>query len=175
MAPGERAHCARCDAVLAKGSRFGPETALAFAATGLILAVPAAILPFVTAGKLRNERISHLFTGVAGLWDNNMPELAILVLLCGGVFPIALLCCLAALLGPARFGRAEMKAGWLLRVVRVLGHWAIPEVQVLAVLVALMKLGKLVDVKIGPGFWFYGAMSLALLFAMRSFELEASP
>ena len=65
--------------------------------------------------------------------------------------------------------------GRLLWIIRHIGHWAIPEVQVLAVLVALMKLGKLVDVTIGPGFWFYGAMSLAFLFAERSFDLESAP
>lgn len=49
-----------------------------------------------------------------------------------------------------------------------------PEVQVLAVIVALLKLGNLVTVTIGAGFWCYGAMSLALLLAWHSFEFQSA-
>jgi paraquat-inducible protein A len=56
----------------------------------------------------------------------------------------------------------------------LLGHWAIPEVQVLAVLVAFMKLRSVVDIKIGPGFWCYSAMALSLLMAQRSVNFAAT-
>jgi paraquat-inducible protein A len=48
-----------------------------------------------------------------------------------------------------------------------------PEVQVLAVLVALTKLGHVVDVTIGWGFWCYAAMSVALLFAWRGVDVDS--
>jgi paraquat-inducible protein A len=174
MAPGERALCVRCDTVMARGSRIGPDGALAFTVTGLVLAIPAATMPFVTAAKLGSERVSLLFTGVASLWTHGMPEIAALVFLCGGLVPIAFLCCLACLLVPAHFGRKAAVAEPFARFVRLLGHFSMPEVQVLAVLVALMKLGSLVDLTLGPGFWFYGAMSLAVLFAVRCFNLQAA-
>jgi paraquat-inducible protein A len=172
LGPGERALCARCDAVLARGSRLGPDATLVFSVTGLVLAVPASLLTFVRAGKLGAERLCTLFTGVGVLWDGGMRSLALLVLLCGALVPFALLATLAAVHAPARLGRPGAGPRRLLRVARGLGHWAIPEVQVLAVLVALMKLGSVVDVAVGPGFWCYCAMALSLLIAQRTFEFD---
>jgi paraquat-inducible protein A len=174
LAPGEKALCVRCDGVLAKGSWFGPDAALAFSITGLILAVPAALLPFISAGKFGNERVAVLFTGVAGLWDSGMRLLAVLVLLCGSLLPVALLATLAILHAPKRMVWAQDNAPLFQRTARILEHWAIPEVQVLAVLVALTKLGSVVEVTLGPGFWCYCAMAFFLLLAQHSFDFETS-
>lgn len=173
LAPGERALCVRCDTVLASRPRLGPDAAAAFTVTGLILALPAMLLPFITATKLGHDRAGLLFTGVEALWDHGMRVLAVWVCLCGGIVPVALLATLAGLLLPARFGWPEVKPRLLWHAAHALGYWAMPEVQVLAVLVALMKLGRLVDVTIGPGFWCYAAMSFALLFAWRNFDLTS--
>lgn len=120
-APGERALCVRCDTVLVQGSRLGPDAALAFTLTGLLLALPAAFLPFITAGKLGNERAGLLFTGVEGLWDNGMRLLAVWVLLCGTLVPVAMLIVLAGLLVPARFGWPPVRAELLSRAAHALG------------------------------------------------------
>jgi paraquat-inducible protein A len=164
----------RCDAVLAKGSRLGSEAALVFSISGLILAPPAALLTFVTAGKLGAQRLSLLFTGVGSLWDGGMRPLAVLVLVCGGLIPFALLATLAAVHAPSRLGWPKAGLQPLFRVAQVLEHWALPEVQVLAVLVALMKLGSVVDITIGPGFWCYCAMALSLLIAQHSFDFDSA-
>jgi paraquat-inducible protein A len=172
LQPGQRALCVRCDTVLARGSRFGPDATLVFTITGLILAFPALLLPFITAGKFGQARGGLLFTAVEGLWSNNMPVLGIWVLLCGAVVPILLLVILAGGLLPPRLGYDQPPNPFLSSTAHALSYWAIPEVQVLAVLVALMKLGSLVNVTIGFGFWAYVGMSLSLLLAWRNFSLN---
>lgn len=169
---GERASCVRCETVLVRRHRIGARGGLALALTALILAVPAMSLPFLTAGKLGNERVSVLFTGVDGLWENGMRLLAIWVFFCSWFVPIALLAILGAVLWPSRTDENLAQRARLARFALALEHWAMPEVQVLAVLVALMKLGSLVDVSIGPGFWFYAAMSVTMLLAWHSVDLE---
>lgn len=173
LGPGERALCLRCDTVLARGPRFGRDATLMFTVTGLILAVPALFLPFITAGKFGQERGGVLLTGVEGLWDHDMRLLAIWVLLCGAVVPILLLGVMAGVLLPVRMGWAQGPNEFLSRTAHALGYWAMPEVQVLAVLVALMKLGSLVNVTIGAGFWAYIGMSFSLLLAWRGFTLRS--
>jgi paraquat-inducible protein A len=173
LAPGEKAHCTRCGTVLAVGRRGSADAPLVFCVTGLILAIPSCLLPFVSAGNLGAERVSTLLTGVGALWDNGMRALAVLVLLCGCLMPIALLGTLAALKAPERVARYAASQVALSRVARTLELCAIPEVQVLAVLVALMKLGSVVTVSIGAGFWCYCAMSLSLLLAQRGFDFRS--
>jgi paraquat-inducible protein A len=169
LAPGETARCTRCDGFLAKGRRGG-DVPLVLCVTGLILVLPACFLPFISAGKLGAERVSTLFTGVVALWNNGMRAVAVLVLLCGAMLPVFLLCTLAVLRAPPRLAGWFASPDLLARASRMLELGAIPEVQVLAVLVALMKLGSLVNVSIGPGFWCYCAMSFCLLVAQRSFD-----
>jgi paraquat-inducible protein A len=175
LKPGEKAVCVRCNAVLAKGSRFGPDTALAFSVAGLLLSYPAIMLPFVTAGKFGDLRISHLVTGVGSFWDRDMRGTGLLVLLCGLLLPVALLASLVVLHAPARLGLTpRTDLGAVFRGARILEHWAIPEVQVLAVLVALMKLGSVVDVSVGPGFWCYCGVAVSLIVAEHSFDFDTT-
>jgi paraquat-inducible protein A len=173
LAKGDKALCSRCGSLMARGSRLGPDATFVFSVTGLVLAAPAALLPFIGAAKLGDQRTSHLLTGVGALWDGGMRMVAVLVLLCGLLLPVALLSVLALLHVPGRFGWHPADTEGLQRAARLLGHWSIPEVQVLAVLVALMKLGSLVDITVGPAFWFYCAMAVALILAQQSFTLES--
>jgi paraquat-inducible protein A len=172
LAARERALCVRCGRTLAKGSRLGADAALAFAFTGMMLAIPAATMPFVIVGKLGNERTGLLFTGVDAMWHADMRALALWILVCGGIAPLVLLAALGGLLWPAPPGQQTPRvARTLKRIVGSLENWAMPEVQVLAVLVAFTKLGSLVDVRIGPGLWCYAGMAVATLLAWRSFDL----
>jgi paraquat-inducible protein A len=165
---GERALCVQCGKTLAAGTLWGPHAPLAFATTAFFFAVPAAILPFVTLSKFGNSRVSRLFDAAGGLWAAGMRPLAVVVFFCGAIAPLLLL---MLLLASRRIKERGFEESRWAKAVHVLQHWAMPEVQVLAVLVAFLKLGSLVSVEVGPGLWCYGAMSLAMLAAWRSFDL----
>ncbi len=162
----QRAHCTRCDRPLARRGRGGDGAALAFTVAGLIFAIPAITLPLVTVSRFGNHRDALFFSGVSALWRNGMELLAVWVAICGCLAPICLLSAVAALHGPVRWREAPA----LRHFAHMLEAWAMPEVQVLAMLVALVKLGSLVKVTIEAGAWCYAAMSLCTLLAWRSAE-----
>lgn len=172
---GQKARCRRCNTLLAIGPRAGRDAPLCFALTGLILLVPAVLLPFVGASELGDRRVSNLLTGVGALADGDMGALAFLVLLCGTVLPAVLLILLVILYAPAGLGRHWVGGPTLTRFAKILGNWAYPEVQVLAVLVGVVKLGSLVRLELGPGFWSYCGMAVCLLLAQHGFEFIAPP
>lgn len=175
LAPGERAHCVRCDHTLARGSRSEhAHSARAFALAGLLLAAPALTLPFVTVGKLGNVISGTVVTSVVAFWRADFRVLSVWILLCGAIAPLVLLGLLATVVSSPRGSASSRGAQVAHRVVSTLKIWTMPEVQLLAVLVAFIKLGSLVEVAIGPGLWCYAGMTLASLFAWRSYALAPS-
>ncbi len=169
---GQRAYCSRCGALLARRSVFGPAAARAFALTGLVLAIPAFVLPLVTVSNIGGVRDGFVLTGADALWDDRMRTLGVWVAICGGAAPLLLLGLLSLVLWPRPLAGQPQLRQRLRHAAEALEYWSAPEVHVLAVLVALTKLGHLVQVRIGPGFWFYAGMSVATLLAWRSFEME---
>ena len=164
--------CIRCGTTVAERGRLGPDAALAFALTGLVLAIPALLMPFVTLTKFGNERTVLLSGGVGGLWSHGFGPLAILVLVCGIVAPLALLTLLVAVLWTDPREHLAKLNGRLRRWAHGVEHWAMPEVQILGVMVAFFKLGAVVKVTVGPGLWCYAAASLFTLLAWRRFSLQ---
>lgn len=163
---GERALCVDCGSRLP--SRPNADRALAFGLTAAVLAFPALQLPVVTVRKFGAEHASYLWTGVRTLWHSGMPVLSIWVAFCGIIIPLALLTTVLMSVPPLATDMPTRSSRLWARAAAALEHWSMPEVQVLAVLVAFAKIGALVEVTPGPGLWAYGAMTVALLLAWRS-------
>ncbi len=174
LRPGETSRCVRCDTQLGFGRSSNWVVTLAWVLTGLILWVPANLLPTVVLSQLGNTRESLLLTGTRSLWNEGMPEVAGLVMLCGIMAPLLLLLALTAVLLPIALGRPSAPVRFLLRWVHVLELWSIPEVYLLAVLVAFLKLSDIVDAEPSAGLWCFAAMTVALLVAWRRFDPDAA-
>lgn len=173
LKPGHRALCLRCGTVMIERERLGRDAALAFALTGLLLALPALLLPFVTLQKFGRERTTVLTVGFDGFWTHGFESLGVWVLLCGTLAPFALLTVLVAILYTDRSAEFRESNRRLRRWADGIQYWAMPEVQVLGVMVAFFKLGDVVSVTVGPGLWCYAVASLFALLAWRRFNLQA--
>ena len=74
--------------------------------------------------------------------------------------------CTAALGSP----RQRPARTWIYRAIDVVGPWAMLDVFLLAVLVALVKLGELATVLPGPGLLAFTAMVVLTILASSSFD-----
>jgi len=169
---GQRAICVRCGTVIAEQSRWGSNATLALTLAGLLLIIPSLMLPFVTLEKFGRERVTLVTTGFEGFWKHGFESLGVLVLLCGTLAPLALLLFLTAILFTEGKGEFHGWNGRLRQWAHAIEYWAMPEVQVLGVMVAFFKLGDLVNLTVGPGLWCYGAASFFTLLAWRRLHLQ---
>jgi paraquat-inducible protein A len=143
---------------------------LALAGTALIFYLASLCLPLATAAKFGEKHSGYLFSGIARLWQEHNEFLAVLVFGCGVVAPLLLVGSLAILLLAARAGQPRPALrGWLHFATRV-ETWSMPEVQVLGVVVAFIKLSALVPSRPAAGLWCYGLAAFFSLVAWRRFD-----
>ena len=140
-----------------------------FAISALLLYVPAVLLPVMRIDRLGHAHETSIVEGVATLAVDGHLSLAIVVLTCSVVVPLAKLLGLLVLanrrlpIGPRLRRRA-----W--RVLEAIGRWGMLDVLLVAALVALVKLGDLVRIDPGPGAAVFAGMVVFSLLASASFD-----
>lgn len=146
-----RACCARCGASLIKRTmiaRSNSRTA-AFAFAALILYPFAVGLPMLQVQRFGHTSEASILEGVASLLTSGHWIVGIIVLLCSIVLPLGKL---LALLMISAGGVMLQKRHRVLtyHVVEWTGRWGMLDVLLVAILVAVVKLGDMVEVTAGP-------------------------
>jgi len=170
LAEGESAYCPRCDARLYTRKTNSIERSLALTLTGLILFTIANLFPFLSLDANGQIQDSTLVSGTLAMWQAERPLLAVLIFLTTFVFPLFdLLGTLYILLG-IRAGRHSPRLRPLFRFLQSTRPWGMLEVFLLAVLVAVVKLGDLATVI--PGVSLYSFAVLIVVLAALSSTLD---
>jgi len=169
----ERATCARCDAVVVCGARAagGNSGALHAALAGLTLYPFAIGLPI-----LRLERFGHLteasvWSGSVGLLREGEWFVGGVVLLCSVVLPLLKLAGIVFLCLGERLSIRRRAAFY--RAVEAAGKWGMLDVLLVAVVVAWVKVGDLVQVAAGPAALSFTVLVVLSLVASARFDPHA--
>ncbi|HAC92245.1 MAG TPA: paraquat-inducible protein A [Planctomycetaceae bacterium] len=146
----QQALCVRCGSVIDSGNRSGIRSAarcFAAALAGLILYFPAILLPILEIERMGHHHQTSLLGGTLDLIWHGSLFVGVVVL----VFSICLpLIKLLALLELSYLGIAKRRhRAWTYRLVEWAGRWSMMDVLLLALLVALVKLGDLVSFQLG--------------------------
>ena len=165
--------CVRCGAFLGREpERDSLHLSGALTLAALVLYVPANLYPILKMYWSGAYSESTVWDGVVSLATSNQWFVAAVVFLASIAIPLLKLATLCYLVISAQLrSRALPRLRTRLwRFVDVIGPWAMLDVFLLAVLVALVKLGTLATVLPGPGLTAFCAVVVLTILASSTFD-----
>ncbi|MFV0246227.1 MAG: paraquat-inducible protein A [Qingshengfaniella sp.] len=162
---GRRARCSRCGHVLLAPRNQSVVTVVSLSLAALILMIVATNAPFlqIEASGL-SSRASVIdailaFSEATGM----MAPLSLVIAALIVFLPALRLGALVYALGPLLRGhRPRPHAALMFRVAMRLRPWAMAEIFMIGVAVALIKIGGLAHVQFGPAFWAFAVLVLII-------------
>jgi paraquat-inducible protein A len=166
---GYKAECARCGEVLLCDHTYSRALTAAFSLAALFLYVPANIYPVMMMHYLGRETENTVWGGVQALWSDGMWGVAIIVFLASLLIPLLKLLGLFFLVS-VRTPRWQRLRTRIFKIIEKIGPWAMLDVFLLAIMVAVIRFGKFATVVPGPGIVAFTAVVVLTLLASGSFE-----
>jgi paraquat-inducible protein A len=163
---GRAVVCPRCGALLYK--RGSLEKTLAIACAALVLLALGIAFPVIGLEINGQRTEATVFDAVAVLSRQGMPAIAVLVLLTTTVVPLLELVAAIWLVLPLHFGHRPPAFVGVFRALQRVRPWAMAEVFLLGILVAMVKLSHLAELLPGIAMWSFGGLML-LLTALTEF------
>jgi paraquat-inducible protein A len=172
LPPGTAAECVRCGSFLGAAGPGRLEVTAALTLAALVMYVPANIYPILSMHLYGMYSENTVWDGVISLAEHEQWFVAIVVFMASIVIPLLKLFGLFFLVVTARVSRARRLRNRtrLYKFIDAIGPWAMLDVFLLAVLVALVKLGDLATVLPGPGLTAFTAMVVFTMLASASFD-----
>jgi paraquat-inducible protein A len=172
LSRGQRAECPRCGATVSEGPHGSLQLTAALAIAALILYVPANIYPILRMHFYGAYSENTVWDGVVSLAQANQYFVALIVFLASIVIPVMKLAGLLYLVIAARFklGRRLRGRTRIYRFIDVIGPWAMLDVFLLAILVAMVQLGHLATIWPGPGLLAFTCVVVLTILASQTFD-----
>ena len=172
LGPGLVAECGRCGAQLADHKPNSLARTAAFSLAALLFYVPANIFPILEMDLYGVHSENTVWEGCKTLFQHGEILVAVVVFMASLVIPALKLLGLFFLVVTTRRGsnRQRPVRTWIYRTIDRVGPWAMLDVFLLAILVALVKLGELATVIPGPGLLAFTAVVVLTILASSSFD-----
>jgi paraquat-inducible protein A len=172
LEPGMVAECSRCGFVVSERQTSNLALTAALSLAALILYVPANVFPILSMSLHGAYSESTIWDGCVSLLKNRQWFTAAIVFLASIVIPLIKLLGLFFLVATARYGPiiGQRQQAWIHKVISLIGPWALLDVFLVAVLVALVKLEKLATILPGPGLAAFAAVVVLTMMASASFD-----
>jgi paraquat-inducible protein A len=179
---GEKARCSRCGGVLYRGSRNSLERTLALTLASLALFAVANAYPFMSFALEGRVQENYLITGVLELYAGGDRALAAVIFLTTILAPLLEILATLYIVLPLHAGRVPPGLAGFMRFQEAIGPWAMLEVYMLGVIVAVSKLAGMATIGFGPGAFAFVALFVVLTASAAAFDpqvvwqrLEARP
>jgi paraquat-inducible protein A len=166
---GQKLECARCGEIILRDHTLGRSRTAAFSLAALFLYVPANIYPVLTMHYLGRETENTVWGGVRALWQDGLWGVAIIVFAASMVVPLLKLLGLFFLVSVRRM-RWQRFRTTIHKYIEKIGPWAMLDVFLLAIMVAVIRFGKFATVIPGPGIIAFTSVVVLTLLASASYD-----
>ena len=159
LPPGTRAACRRCHAVLQTARPGALATVLSLAITGFVLMVAAVSFPFLDLDVQGNHNATSVLSAIMAFNSGLAFPLAVAVAMFIIILPLTRLFAIIYAIGPLVRGVAPRPlAREAFGLAETLRPWAMAEIFMVGVTVALIKVAGIANVTIGPAFWAFAVL-----------------
>lgn len=173
---GQSASCSRCGALLARDPGAFIDKTFAYSLAGLLFYIPANVMPVLTLQILGMDSTNNMLNGVQQLFLGGYWWMSFLVLMCSVVVPLvdlSLMCLIAAGLK----WQGIIPDSWLKKMLHwqhEVQEWGMPEVYMLGILVAYIKMIDMGEIIIGTGLLCFVGLLLSMMLAKSAYSVEAA-
>lgn len=166
-------HSIICDRCGEKTNRFKPKSipaTIAYSLTALIFFIPANLFPFMTIYLYGRHNSSTIWGGVVSLIEDGSWLIGLLVFVASLVIPILKLVILFYLALTARNKKNSKFKTQLYHFIEAIGRWSMLDIFLLAVLVAILKLGPWTSVQPEIGSLLFSFVVIFTMLASAAFD-----
>ena len=167
---GTLAVCPRCGSKISARKPNSIHRTAALSLAALVLYIPANIYPILRMEFYGAYSESTVWDGCVKLFQDGMWFVAIVVFLASIVIPLCKLLGLFFLVATAKSMRWQRERTRIYKCIDTIGPWAMLDVFLLAVLVAIVKLEQLATVLPGPGLLAFTCVVILTILASQSFD-----
>ena len=170
--PGTILECCRCGSTVVKHSINSLSRTAALSLGALILYIPANIYPILRMNYYGTYSENTIWDGCVVLFNDGQWLVAVIVFLASILIPLCKLAALFLLVITTKFKYTgwRQQRTWIYRIIDVIGPWAMLDVFLLSILVALVKLQPIATVLPGPGLLAFTAVVVLTILASASFD-----
>jgi paraquat-inducible protein A len=161
LPPGAKARCPRCGEIVASQAAAPLERPLALAIAAAIVFIVANTAPLMTLSNIGRDVSTTILGGVHQMWLHGEGGTAVVVAFCAVIAPAAYIAFVLVVLLAIRQPPAPALTGDLLHAAEFMWVWAMDDVMLLGILVALVKIAQLAT--ISPGIGMYAVAVLIIL------------
>ena len=169
---GGKASCSRCGCTLATRPADPVERPLALAIAALLVLVVANTAPLMGLSAVGRHASTTIIGGAYEMWLEGQEVTAVIVAFCSVIAPAGYLLFLLVVLLAVRRPPAPGWVGGMLRWAERTQPWAMTEVMMLGIMVALVKIADLAKVEAGIGMYAVGVLMLLFPAILSSVDTE---
>lgn len=172
LKPGTTAECCRCRSTIRASKINSLQRTAAFSLAAAILYVPANIYPILRMHYYGAYSESTIWDGCINLFKDDQWLVAGIVFLASIIIPIIKLLGLFFLVITTKTKSIKWRQQrtWIYKSIEVIGPWAMLDVFLLSILVALVKLQQIATVLPGRGLVAFTGVVVLTILASASFD-----